>query len=601
MSALCSHRHYPLVAFSLIVLLAGLSAATLVSVLAPALGYEESIYLSTPLWYWLIAGIAAATGLGIILHAIRCGEVPGSTVVMAGIVSLLAFRFLATLLPLFRGYFTWSGDNLSNLGHVVDILSLGRIGEQNPYPVAHIIVAEISLLTGIPPTQVAMIVTGAFSSIFVLGVYLLSRTVFAKRRDQFIALLIAALLLFNDYEVFFRPNAWAFLLVPLILALFIRSRSSLPHSIMLLPFVIGVSLLHPVAALALVVSFLVIASVQRLRTRDESVHFRRAALSSAVVPSLIILSVLLPWTLAFQSFQRDLRRFVTLLIEGGEGSPVAGLATTLARIDLGGIDVLLLYLRWFGEETLLVAAALVGLVLLFRNRAWLFGRRGTQWSRFLAFWVIVSLSAISFLVYFFGAAPGLDLLGMERSQRYLVLFLPLLVTPFASYLIRREKRSSFVAFFVVILIVASSVSIAGLYHSPWIKRPNSQVSVAEANGLEWLFTHKDESRGIATILTSPQRFAHLLYGVQGAATDLGPLGTSFLPDHFGYDLSGSASGLSKDSDYIVIAESERITYLRIWESAGRFHPEDFARLLTDASLQHIYANGEIDVFLSAGP
>ncbi len=593
--------HHPLVILTAIVLLLGFSAALLVSVIAPVNGYEESIYASTPWWYWVMAGITAITGLIVLLHAMKSRARSTGSLILAGIASLLLFRLLITLLPLFRGYFTWAGDNLSNLGHVLDILNSGGIGVQNPYPAGHILVAQTALLTGIPITTIAMLLTGMFSVVFVLGVYLLARAVFVRRSDQIVAVLIASLIFFNDYEVFFRTNAWAFLLVPLILVLFIKSRSSRPHTLMLIPVVLGLSFMHPMAALALAISFIVIAAVDRYRTGRSPTRPAERSLSSAVIPSIIIVIVVLPWTLAFQGFQRGLRELVALILEGGEGTPAASLASTLARLDLVGADVIFLYLRWFGEETILFALAMIGIVLVFRRGKWLFSGRTRPLSRYLGISAIVILSAAAFVVYFLGVAPGLHLLGMERSQRYLVLLLPIVATPLVVYLIRDKNRRSYAAIVVLVLLTASSVSVAGLFHSPWIMRPNAQVSVAEMAGVAWLFETKDEDVRIATILLPTHRFAHLLYGVEGARNRPGQFGTIFIPDNFGYGFQISISGLFAGPTYVMVAESEKVAYLKIWQSAGRFDAESFNRLDSDISLQKIYANGEINVYVSGDP
>ena len=188
----------------------------------PAKGYELSIYESTPslVWFFLIFSITG--GVTIIVHQVYTKAYKSSNFWLFGFLILILSRMTLLYIPFIRGYYTWRGDNISHIGAVMDVLLTGHFATDNFYPVTHILLAELISISGAPIELIVNHSTALFSVFYVVSIYLLATTVLPERGQQLLVFAVIGGVVFNNFEVFLRPNALSFLMLPLVFFLYFK-------------------------------------------------------------------------------------------------------------------------------------------------------------------------------------------------------------------------------------------------------------------------------------------------------------------------------------------------------------------------------------------
>ena len=95
---------------------------------SPATGFESSIYLSTPLTFWLFSLLGIAFGIFIVVSQIYRQNLKNNLWIL-GLLLILMGNAAVLSLPVIRGYYLWnaSGDTGTHMGIIQDLLRTGHI------------------------------------------------------------------------------------------------------------------------------------------------------------------------------------------------------------------------------------------------------------------------------------------------------------------------------------------------------------------------------------------------------------------------------------------------------------------------------------------
>src|SRR4030042_4139615 len=183
---------------------------------SPTMGYELSIYSSTPVSGWLLLFVSLAGGIGIVIHELATGRHQESRTYVIGfaVVLLSVTAFLSV--PFIRGYTTWRADQMGHLGFVQDISLTGYVGSFNPYPMVHVLLFQIASITGISSVTVVNLNTVLIFPVFVLAMYLLATVILPTKRQQLLVAIVAAGAMTGISRYYLVPNTWSLLLLPLL-------------------------------------------------------------------------------------------------------------------------------------------------------------------------------------------------------------------------------------------------------------------------------------------------------------------------------------------------------------------------------------------------
>ena len=580
-----------------------LAAALLMAHKSPATGYELSIYASTPVLVWVFLVLAWAGGVFLIVHQVVTEDYERSRIWLVGFLILLLANVSLIYIPYVRGYLSWWGDNLTHWGQLKDILSTGHYTEFNSYPVTHTLLAQVVSVTGLPPSTVANLSTCFLSIGFVLSAYLLATAVLPHKGQHLLAAAVAAAALpFGLYHVLLLPNGWSIMLFPLLLFAALKC-DSWAYLVVALILVVLYPFFHPLSSLmaaAALVAMVLLSLALRYVFGSARGTGGTPPLGRILTLASIDLAILFPWLFSFEQHVARERLLWHQLLTGGT-DVIGGMGESLNKVDVHGLGFLLLLVKMYGVELILIGTAMIGGFLLIRRLR--SSARDAKSLGLLAMLVLMLLFGSLYLLYLVGV-PGLGALGAQRLLSYTMIPTAALSGLALYHLITRFGHGLRAAASILcIIMLAAVLSILSLYDSPYRLRPNLQITRMEMTGMGWLLDTKDGSLGTTHVMRPAWRFADALLGKSESErredAEFDPY-TERIPDHFGYgDYMTLGEQYSEDT-YATVTAYDTVIYDTVWEEVGRFSQSDFARLQEDGTVLKVYANGELDVYLIRG-
>lgn len=561
---------------------------------SPSEGYELSIYKSTPILYWFFLMLSITGGALLIIFHIYNKKSQDDSFYLLGFLILTVSRISLLVLPYIRGYYGWRGDSISHLGYVSDVFFTGFISSENPYPITHVLISIVSLLSDISIQNVANFSSSLISVFYVVSLYLLSYEIFDRGEQKLLVFSLIGCVLFNDYDIFLRPNAWSFLVFPLVLYFYFKN--GYEFKILLVLFLILYPFFHPLSALMVIISFTVIGISQVMILNLSS--FRSSFKSYFPFTLIAIITcVLCMWVLSFKIFYLNISSLFESIITGHGSIGIEGMSSRLDTINLHGIDLLKLVFKMEGDDIIFIMFSFVAILFTFKE-LFLHKYINSKYTiNLFSLEVLFLVTGFFYLSYLFGIIPGLNNIGGERFKRFLVLFTPILSAFSIFEISKKLKSKKFAACFIIfIIILSSSISIFSLYRSPYILQPANSITTMDMKGMEWYINYKNSSVGSVEIMSPPERFSDVLYGYSKSQTRYDLTHSQKIPDHFNYtfyDYVGCSYSVDK---YLAITQFDRIIYTTVWKVVGRYSDVDFSRIENDLTVYKLYTNKETTVY-----
>jgi hypothetical protein len=194
----------PAVSIALLVGTLCFLAAVTVAEANPAVGYEVSIYDSTPLFFWASIGVALLAGVAALV-------LERSWIQWAGGLALTGLSMLSVAaLPLIRGYYFYGiSDGLRHLGKVRQFASGEMSFFEEVYPGAYSFSSFLSAFSGVSIEQSMLLVVFVMMVIYVIFITLCVRAILPGRRAIKIAA-VSALMLLPLNQISFHPHFHTF-------------------------------------------------------------------------------------------------------------------------------------------------------------------------------------------------------------------------------------------------------------------------------------------------------------------------------------------------------------------------------------------------------
>jgi len=562
--------------------------------LSPVAGYELSIYDSTPLFVWVLLILSGTIGTIIIADRVISAKRTDDFWIV-GLIVLLLCRFTALSIPRIRGYIAWRGDELTHIGYVKDILNTGIIPTDNSYPITHVILSEMASILNVSVGFAVSILIPVISIIFVISIYLLATLLLPEEKSQILCVAVIGLVIFNDYEVYLRPNGLSFLLIPFTIFLFLHN--STPYRVILIIYLLIYPFFHPLSSVALIMAFIVIGVSQLIIKFNNNIGVDLSDNIRVLEPTLILICIFLPWILSFQSYEPNLRLLYASITNGYSSDVLGSMGRRLDTISIEGFELVVLFLKLYGISVLFIFLSLFAgffIIKLLIDKSQDFSRVSFLFSIFLIFLI----SGILYLVYLTGFS-GLASIGGERFQRFLLLFTPVLVGYSLYELYKKFSHVRLTTVLILCLLVFTPVvSLYTLYDSPNVIRPGAGVTQMDISGFQWGIDHKSEDLGVVQIMSPVYRFSDYILGKteSDGRNDYSKYVPS-VPNHFNYDNSCRIGDVYVDDKYAFLTQFDRIIYDTVWSPVGRFRAVDFYMLNADPSVDKIYSNGETEAHL----
>jgi len=557
---------------------------------SPITGYEISIYDSTPAFVWTSLFFAIACGIGLIFYFVWNDERVSSVYWLLSIVLIIIARFELLYIPYLRGYITLRGDNISHIGHVVDVLKYSYIGD-NSYPVTHILCSEISLMTSLPPISFINYMTALFSVFFVFSIYLLLKVTSIGRKGQFLAFAAAGGILFDQYNVYVMPNGWSLFFLPFTLYIALRTMECKTYSIVFVLLLIFSVFFHPLTYLTLIAILILWAAFNYILKNSGFLAdiFEISYNRLFIVPIMLSVILFIWHILSYQKFVPNIHLLWESITSGGNTVPIVQLGDTLNRINFDLLDFIELFIKMNGDEFIYLLFLVSALYLLVHQYVKYHQKICVNEAVFVA---IPFLFGAVYAAYLLNLVPGLDSIGSARLLSFTMILTPLSAAlVLNNYALNKNKIMAIAG--LILILTASLLSIFSLYPSPYVFRANPGVTNTDMSGMEWAIDNKDGDYQILTILSPVTRFADAILGIHDRKIEFGKEDPTVI-DHFGYNNSTHLGQYYDKTAYFSATKMDQIIYETIptYSTVGRFNYYDFVRLNQDITVDRLYHNGE---------
>jgi hypothetical protein len=597
----------------LIVLFLFLAYSLIVTWNAPSTGFESSIYYSTPLVLWIALISSVIVGITLVILSVSDANSGSGNLWKYGL--LLIFLCYAICLGLFiiRGYFMWaiSGDPASHIGWTNEILQDGQLPDTLFYPITHIFLSEISLVTTLNPIFLSKIIPFIFSLLVVFFIYIFVRFLSSNQIEPIIAVIISCTFAYGYFYLNLTPNYLANLFIPLVLFLMFKylESSDISWTVLFCVMLILFPVFHPVPSVFLGLCLLTLWIPYVLHDvwnvvlkRDLSLlKLNRMINLKVVVPALILLIWFNFWQSMYSSWRWTILEVWSKFIAEGGSSYLTALLNQASYAQELGYNVGEVVMKQYGNPIILAIVSVLAFILLWK----MVGKKQGQNTMFLLFgpWGIVCILLV--VLYFFHLGFG--------PLRF-VTYTAILGTVFAAYLISsmliwsRDSKTRFIPgltkIVVIVLLVGLFLSgMLNLYSSPYNMELNAQTSHSEVSGMSFLFEYRNVTQPISGLTTAPGRFADLLLTPEEKAAQyirswyLVP--KDVVPWHFGYDQFPSIVFSYNQTTQLIITQRDTVIYTDYVPKMAkyRFLSQDFERLKHDYGASRLYSNGGFDLLM----
>ena len=600
-----SYRGQYLFKTILIFLFLLLTVALITAWNTPVTGFEASIYWSTPFIFWV--SVISSVIVGIILIVLFIPERAPNCTCLWKIGLLLVFLCYAVILGLFiiRGYYMWGivSDPASHIGWIKEILTVGYIPHSLVYPITHIYLSEIILLTNLDLGFLHKIVPWIFGLLCVFFLYVLVRAISPNRITPVLATVISCTLTYGWY-LNLTPNGLSNLYFPLAILLTYQflKRNTISRGILLVVVVLLFPVFHPVPAIFLGIIFLTFWIPAKLPDLWRAIRHKRSAFLNftlfdfKLVMPLIILSIwLVFWIGSFTIWGSTIEStYQTISSEGGP-SKITDLVDQISFAQGFGYNVFEVALKQMGGPMILLILSVMSFPLI--------------WKRFS---VNQDEKYIFSLYGPFGllciSIPILYIFNLSFGPLRLVIYASILGTIFTAHLLSHFKlvnhndpqKLRYVNSFAIVLLVGLFfLGFLNLYPSPYNLTQTYQATQSEVQGMDYFFEYRDVNVPISGITLIPGRFADAFLSPEEKSVQSLPMYLSNqakAPWHFGYDKFSSLSASYTRETNLITLQKDKVIYSDYYPEIAqhRFIARDFERLNEDPNVSLLYSNGGFD-------
>lgn len=539
-------------------------------------GYETSVYRNTELsMLLLLVPIMISISNVLFLRNNNFNILNIALFLIAGLVILL--------LPSIRYTFYPMGDESTHVGIIYDIILSNRSND-NIYPITHILISVIYFVSNVDYTKIVTYSAPFYSIISILYLYVLSRQVFGDTLKAMTSLYIGFFVLSSSV---LNPHIFAVLTIPIVLFVYLKSttNNSIGNKILLIIFAILYPFFHPLVAMILMVSVLLMGMFYRLLLK------RRTYDKMFFITPLISLVVFILWLWYNFGFWDDqvVQMFRWLI---SDVVPINGRynEVTLLFKDYN-INILNLVIKIYTQNVIYV---LISLYVVCRMTKKILSRN--EYNEIdkklvlLSGWIFVNIFLL-FTVVFIPTQAGSD-----RMLNYTGVISSIFVTYF---FFDSQKIEARVLSVLIVLLTINGVFI--IHNSDYSQTPNLQVTQMEITGSGWLINHKDVDTKIKSNHERFYRIANMIKGVNYSnkynLNDVTKAdgGTRIL-NHFGYDKYNMISSVYKEYEYVLLEKYDETLYFKLYPNNSKFNRKDFEKLSIDTSISKIYNNNEFGVY-----
>ncbi|MBQ4597478.1 MAG: hypothetical protein IJB12_03675 [Methanocorpusculum sp.] len=535
-----------------------LGIVMILAVIAPATGYEVSIYHEYPFILWILFGLLYLFPFLYLL--LTANKTFGLNFRKQHINYILTIALCGTLLllslPLIRGYYcNTGGDIFTHMGTVIDILNGSASLMINHYPASMVEVSMLNLLSGVAVNQIILCAIQWTVLLFVLGMFCLSRR-FCTNYTQVVVItalsIIPILGNFFTQEIFMPSTiGWALLPMLFFCAYCVATKTLGQNQFLIVACILSIGLwyIHSEAivfggiTLMLALFFILFWPFQRGVLRE--LNYK----GLIVIITVLVLGAIFLITYTGIFSEQVLDYFNLLFGESGSVSTKSPLGKLN---DYPLFETIVLAMMNFGQ---LIIISVCSILLLFYQLIKV--KRISSWN--FKYAVLATLFIGIGIVCVWYIITGNDIgMFIYRVFKYQLIFCILVIGCLAAIkpmiIGNKQKVIKIVSILLIILIVC--FSLVSTYNSPYLaKTPGFHITYSDMHGMEVFFTVQDPSNGISETRTRDHinRYGKAIWGSYFSAENV--IGTSSktfrIPDNFNVNYASPSSDYFNKDTYLL--------------------------------------------------
>lgn len=574
---------------------------------SPAVGYESSIYESTPIIFWISIVLSIVCGVIAIIYYIFTEKLDQSRLWIVGLFLIILSYTMCLSLFIIRGYYMWcmNGDPSTHIKYVNQILTTGKISTQLFYPALHIYTSQILLLLNINVVTLHKILPLFLGILYIPFIYLFSKSIFTDKNQIILSTVIGSTFA-NGWYLSFIPNGLSNLYFPLLLFIILKVNSikDVRWEILALIMVFFYPIFHLIPTLVLIIFISTLSLVNFIlhKMSNTNVDADKNREFSKFKLTLFILLVVcdITWISSFYLWDYAVKNFYTLITEG-DSTQISYLVKNINYAQGYGYNVIEQALKTNGGPLLYVLVTVVSLPTVWKHK------NNERLSNLLSLYGPLFFICLFIVIFYFS--------NVLFSPLRMVTYTTIICTPFLGFSlndliskIRAKPKRVYIFSFIGLICLLFIIWINGiltLYPSPYTLGTSYQTTVSEVEGTSWLFENKNVSLETTGITVAPFRFGEfLLTDEQRKLQNLHEKNPDYLkvPYHFGYDNNSQLSSYYNQSLYMGINERDKRIYVDVVPEIAdiRWVPKDFEKLNDDVSLKKIYSSKKFEMFYING-
>lgn len=568
-------------------------ASVIIAWNSPAIGYESSIYYSTPLLFWILIAIVVIIGISITIYCVYTNNKYWSY----GILLLYFNYILMSSLQLIRGYYFWdfNGDASTHVMYINQILSYGNLGNIF-YPIIHIYTINILFFTNININLLVKYLPIILTPLYPPFIFILSRTLLHNKQVTIVTTLISCSFIVaypNIFSPYFFSNIF------FVVSLFILFKYVMTQDIEWALLIIIISLLLPSFHIITSMVFIIV-SISILVFNIIYIHIYRIQNKRLNDNYLLILILtiifFIIWIINSAYFGSGINNILSI-IYGTDSSQMNQLGSSIAYAQNYGFNIVDIIFRLEGNVMLLALISIINFIFIIgyiKNIKFI-----NIFYFYIAYTSIFIFICITYLSNTF--------IDPTRLLSYIVIFSTIFTGYFIVWLINYitqiknlYKTYTLLSLVIVMLLFLFINSCITYYPSPYTLSSNYQTTVQDIHGYEWVLNNRNIDTPMAGIISVPTRFANSLLTINKLETQNLKFAPRIkIPYHFGYEKYKYMINNYNYNIYIINTETDISYYRDIFSEMSpiRFNSQDYNQTQYDPSVNYIYSSNEFEVWL----
>jgi hypothetical protein len=538
----------------------------------PMIGYEFSVYRSSPLIFWI--AIIISLIIGILLFYVNYGR--NRALWAVGLFQILFSNFIFVTHYLYKGFiYIERFDSLTYVGYAKDIAILGNIPYYNFYPMGSIIAFSTGAITGQSLVLMSQIFPAIFLTAYSIGILCWSRKFSTKPLFVTSMMLASIPIFFAWYVPTMYHETWCVLMLPFFFFILWLGTSGNPWpkilaGIMMVFFIIG----HPlVAAGVLLILIVILGTEYMMKSKNRMVP----------IP-LVLYSMLLflLWIWQNASLLASTEDFVYQLLGLMTGGSTASTAENMAS-SIGISSALKTILVLTIDDIIFVILTIWMGTKILRS-----GWKNHPMTVVFACFLLGSVFLVVIMLFTFTHTP----FRMINLNFIMIFTIP--IVGYLLYTFRSERKVALSRLVTMLILFCLVCTVFTVFQDPIENYPNSSITRSEVVGSDFLINAREGELTIYCIQTQPSRFASFIYGeVYNEENPEFQFGQHLTTEHFNSFLKSNDTG---GTVFLTFSTYDVDAYTKTWAATDKFNSNDFDNLDLSTSVNHIYTNGCLTIY-----